>query len=160
MGTVGNDVTYEVKAYTEDNEQMVETDLDRINKARGQPNRNAEPKHKYAGKEVFGNTDAVAGRNAWAESAKTIAEGDKALEETAASASKSSAPAVHETFIQKDAGNGEQTGVKETVILPGSAEPSTNNTTMSEAPAASTVYSDKFNVPEVQRSATLNNHWW
>lgn len=139
MGTVGNDVTYEVKAYTEDNEQMVETDLDRINKSRGQTNRNAEPKHRYAGKEVFGNGDAVAGRNAWAESAKTIAEGDKVLGETTASTDKSSVPAVHETFIQKDGANGEQTGVKETVILPGSAAPGANDTTMNEAPAAATV---------------------
>ncbi|KFY37287.1 hypothetical protein V494_04829 [Pseudogymnoascus sp. VKM F-4513 (FW-928)] len=141
MGTVGNDVTYEVKAYTEDNEQMVETDLDRINKSRGQPNRNAEPKHKYAGKEVFGNADAVAGRNAWAESAKTIAEGDKALEATAVSGAgdKTSAPAVHETFIQRDTGNGEQTGVKETVILGGPAAPVASDATMNEAPAAATV---------------------
>lgn len=133
MGTVGNDVTYEVKAYTEDNEQMVETDLDRINKSRGQPNRNSEPKHRYAGKEVFGNVDAAAGQNAWADSAKTIAEGDKALEATAASVDKSSVPAVRETFIQKDGGNGEQTGVKETVLLPGSAASGEAATTIPEA---------------------------
>ncbi|KFZ07994.1 hypothetical protein V502_09614, partial [Pseudogymnoascus sp. VKM F-4520 (FW-2644)] len=139
MGTVGNDVTYEVKPYTEDNEQMVETDLDRINKSRGLTNRNAEPKHRYAGKEVFGNGDAAAGRNAWAESAKTIAEGDKVLEESTTSTDKSSVAAVHETFIQKDSKNGEQTGVKETVILPGSAAPGANDTTMNEAPAVATV---------------------
>lgn len=143
MGTVGNDVTYEVKAYTEDNEQMVETDLDRINKARGQPSRNAEPKHRYAGKEVFGNTDAVARRNAWTDSAKTIAEGDKDIESAAVAGAgagdKSSAPAVHETFIQKDASSGEQTGVKETVLLPGSATAAANDTTNTEAPAATTI---------------------
>ncbi|KFY02211.1 hypothetical protein O988_02324 [Pseudogymnoascus sp. VKM F-3808] len=141
MGTVGNDVTYEVKAYTEDNEQMVETDLDRINKARGQPNRNAEPKHRYVGKEVFGNSDAVAGRNAWADSAKTIAEGDKAhdAEAVASAGDTSSAPTVRETFIQKDAGSGEQTGVKETVILSGPVQPATDDTTMSETPTTAGV---------------------
>lgn len=36
MGTVGQDVTYEVRAYKEDNEQMVETDLDKILKAKGE----------------------------------------------------------------------------------------------------------------------------
>ncbi|OBT60659.1 hypothetical protein VE03_09923 [Pseudogymnoascus sp. 23342-1-I1] len=139
MATVGNDVTYEVKAYTEDNEQMVETDLDRINKARGQPNRNAEPKHRYAGKEVFGNADAAAGHNAWAGSAKTIAEGDKTIEETAANAGKSSVPAVHETSIQKNDGNGVQTGVKETIIVSGSAAPGADDTTMEVAPAVTTI---------------------
>jgi tRNA pseudouridine13 synthase len=47
LAQIGNDVTYEIKLYADDNEQMVETDLEKLTKSRvnfGTPNQNNRSK--------------------------------------------------------------------------------------------------------------------
>jgi len=137
MGRVGDDVTYEVRAYTEDNEQMVETDLDRINKARGprQQGRNvqaqdqakaAELGRRYQGAHVFnanGSANA-ADKDAWANATASIKEADQ-MQEAAATAGReeraanASVPSFNETFIERNAEDGSKTGLRETAVLPG-----------------------------------------
>ena len=48
MGTIGPDVSFEIRSYTDDAEQFIETDLEKINKARYAKKENRNPEGKAA----------------------------------------------------------------------------------------------------------------
>lgn len=153
MGRVGDDVTYEVRAYTADNEQMVETDLDRINKARGPrpQGRNvqsqdqakpAESARRYQGAHVFNAAGSAnsAGKDAWANATAAIKEADRKQDAaaTAALEERAAVPSFKETFIQTNAEDGSKTGVRETAVLPGTGV-SVRDVEMADVAAAAAV---------------------
>jgi tRNA pseudouridine13 synthase len=140
MGTIGDDVTFEVKTYKEDNEQMVETDMERINKSKPQHNRDGNRQNVNGNGDNRGRqngqrevtlsktapsvnaeiaTKAAAWNSKWGNAQEYIATQEKDLDaEVAAEAlkrkedgSEEMRPTFTETYIEHDE-NGERTGYK------------------------------------------------
>jgi tRNA pseudouridine13 synthase len=141
LAQIGNDVSYEIKLYHDDNEQMVETDLEKLTKSRinfgtrdqGNRPRGAHendrdrrfPQNHGSNAAREGNTEQL---NAWKNLPSKLAEEEKA-EVVAFKAQKTSEPdlpklevpqpAYKETFIQTSAEHGKRTGHRETTVMPG-----------------------------------------
>lgn len=129
LAQIGNDLSYEVKLYSDDNEQMVETDLEKITKSmqnfgtHGQDHR-CQENHRA----LREDPQWMKQRKAWKELPSELEMADKAAAaafdaQKAAEASlpkiEVAQPAYKETFIQTSAEHGKRTGHRETTVLPG-----------------------------------------
>lgn len=136
MATVGSDVSYEVKLYTDENEQMVQTDLEKIlkskqnsggqtsgNRARGAPNGHANGKVLDHGL----TPEQLKAADGWKNLPSKLAEEDKAaaeLHDAQRAAEKESPksdvvqPTFKDTFIETSADQGQRTGHRDTTIMP------------------------------------------
>jgi tRNA pseudouridine13 synthase len=147
LSQIGKDITYEIKLYNEDNEQMVETDLEKITKSRinfGTPIQDnrlrgaRESGVDHRGRPNNGNRDITqnhvpheknsAQRDAWKNLPLKLAEEEKAQADLFAAQKvlnsdlpnvEVSQPAYNETFIQTSAEHGKRTGHSVRNIMPG-----------------------------------------
>lgn len=126
IGRVEN-TSFEVKMYTDDKEQLIETDLDRFykGKTRPQPPPPRFPQQNRYQSQQRGppGQSQIPQDNPWASFKGNLAEADKAFADelkaqNAAAALEGPKPPsmVEDRFIETNAETGERTGVRETVI--------------------------------------------
>jgi len=131
LAQIGNDVTYKIKLYTNDNEQMVETDLEKLTKSRvnfatrDRGNRSQGARHNL-GDSAAGESNAQQ-QNAWKNLPSKLAKEEKAeadlfeaqkAAESDMSKVELAQPAYKGTFIQTSAEHGKRTGHRETTLMP------------------------------------------
>jgi len=138
LAQVGKDLSFEVKTYHEENEQLVETDLEKLLKSRPQrqkdgPNNHQNGRQRNARAEqvvqekatLFGTPQ----HNAWLSLPEQLAAEGKA--QAAALAAQKlvkksvdediKQPSYKETFIEVSPEEGQRTGNRTTTIIPGTA---------------------------------------
>ena len=129
LAQIGNDVSYEIRLYSDDNEQMVETDLEKLTKSRVNfGNRDHGNRARQSRGDSAAGESNLQQRNAWKNLPSKLAEEEKADADLfdAQNAAVSDLPKVEmpqpaykETFIQTSAKHGKRTGHRETTIMPG-----------------------------------------
>ncbi|KAI9744129.1 MAG: hypothetical protein M1818_002281 [Claussenomyces sp. TS43310] len=134
MAEIGKDAMHQVKSYKDENEQMVETDLEKITKSRPVQ---APPFNNIVvipSKDVKQSTDVPSPTktnvkftlneqpqgNAWQNAWMDIVAQDKAADEADAARPKHVvSPSYQQIYIERDGQNGQRTGKRETSLVPG-----------------------------------------